>query len=79
MEAGELKRAVMGRLVVSLSVLAAILFGTAGTFSYWEAWAFMGSLFTPMIVAFVVFLHRDPGLLERRLQSREELSTGDLS
>jgi protein-S-isoprenylcysteine O-methyltransferase Ste14 len=51
--------------------LALLLFGTAGTIAYWEAWLYLAVLFIPIFVVLVYLTLRDPELLRRRLQSRE--------
>jgi protein-S-isoprenylcysteine O-methyltransferase Ste14 len=51
--------------------LALLLFGTAGTIAYWEAWLYLAVLFIPIFVVLVYLTLRDPDLLRRRLQSRE--------
>lgn len=66
----------LGRVVLRLLaggiLLAAIFFGTAGTFDYWQAWLYLLVLLTPMVFALIYFLRHDPDLLERRIRSREE-------
>ncbi|HSG07162.1 MAG TPA: isoprenylcysteine carboxylmethyltransferase family protein [Longimicrobiales bacterium] len=74
MERSDLKRAVAARMLSGVVASGAIFFLTAGTFRYWEAWAFMVTLFTPMGFAFAYFLRHDPELLGRRLQATEERS-----
>jgi len=50
------------------------LFLPAGTFRYWQGWAFMALWFLPMLIAIPYFLERDPQLVERRLQTKEKSS-----
>jgi protein-S-isoprenylcysteine O-methyltransferase Ste14 len=58
-----------GGLVFLLVVLGVALFGTAGTFAYWQAWAFL-AVFGVSISAITVDLaRRDPALLARRVQA----------
>lgn len=59
------------RLVMGIVVIGACLFWPAGTFNYWQAWAWLGSLFLPMIVSFVYLFKNDPALLERRVRTKE--------
>jgi protein-S-isoprenylcysteine O-methyltransferase Ste14 len=59
------------RLVSGIVIIGAFLFWPAGTFNYWQAWAWLGSLFIPMIVSFVYLIKRDPALLERRVRTKE--------
>lgn len=51
-----------------------MLFIPAGSWRFWQGWAFLGVTFIPSIVAYLYFYKHDPQLLERRLQSREEVS-----
>ena len=52
-------------------IVAALLFLPAGTFSFWNAWLFMGFLFMPMAIAGVVLLRKSPALLKKRLSTSE--------
>lgn len=49
-----------------------LLFLPAGTFNYWQAWLFIGILFLPMFVAGVILMVRNPELLRKRLNAKEE-------
>lgn len=49
-----------------------LLFLPAGTFNYWEAWLFIGILFLPMFVAGIILMFRNPELLRKRLNAKEE-------
>jgi protein-S-isoprenylcysteine O-methyltransferase Ste14 len=53
-------------------VVALFLFLPAGSLLYWQAWVYLGVLFIPMIVVVNYFIKRDPGLLERRMRTREK-------
>ena len=57
----------MGLLMVGL-----LLFLPAGTFAYPNAWLFIALLFIPMLLLGVVLLVKAPGLLEKRLNSKEK-------
>lgn len=72
MERGALRRTVLVRFGGGAVVLGAILFLSAGTLRWWEAWVYLGTLLVPM--AFVAgYLYRnDPALLERRMMRNEE-------
>jgi len=50
------------------------LFLSAGSFSYWNAWLFMGILFIPMFMAGLILMKKNPYLLERRLDMKEKQS-----
>lgn len=60
------------RAVFGFALYGALFFGTAGTFDYWEAWVFMGTLFVPAIVGWIYLVRADPALLERRMRTREK-------
>jgi len=60
------------RLLLAIPMLGLIFFLPAGTFDYWEAWAYMGVLFIPMTMMLFYFLKTDPEVLERRMRTREQ-------
>ncbi|MGB7436646.1 MAG: isoprenylcysteine carboxylmethyltransferase family protein [Candidatus Acidiferrum sp.] len=53
---------------------AALLFLTAGTWKFWQAWMVLGTLFLPALGIFLYFAKHNPQLLQRRLQSKEKTS-----
>jgi protein-S-isoprenylcysteine O-methyltransferase Ste14 len=59
------------QLLLSLSVVAALLFLSAGSLRYWQGWLFLILMAGFWIFFFIDLLKRDPKLLERRLQSEE--------
>jgi protein-S-isoprenylcysteine O-methyltransferase Ste14 len=59
------------RLVVGLLFIGVLVFLPAGTFQYWQAWAWLASLFLPMIFSLGYLLKIDPALLERRARTKE--------
>ncbi len=59
------------RFGLAFVVLAVVLFMTAGTFNYWQAWVYMAVLFIPMFFVLLYLLKNDPALLERRLRTKE--------
>lgn len=59
------------RLLMGFLGLSAIFFGAAGTLAYWQAWVYLLVLFTPMFFLIHYLAKNDPGLMERRLQTRE--------
>lgn len=63
-----------GKFTSGVVIVGALLFGPAGTFSYWNAWLFMGLLFVPMLGLGVVLFKKAPDLLEKRLKSKEHES-----
>jgi protein-S-isoprenylcysteine O-methyltransferase Ste14 len=54
--------------------VAGLLFISAGSLRFWQAWTFMALLFIPLISSFLHFYKHDPQLIERRLQSKEKIS-----
>ncbi len=53
-------------------VVGILLFLPAGTFYYWKAWLLMGILFIPMFFAGLILLLKNPELLKKRLNTKEE-------
>jgi hypothetical protein len=60
MDKKKLTVAVVIRLLVAVPALGLIFFLPAGTFDYWEAWAYLGILFIPMTGMLFYFLKQDP-------------------
>ena len=60
------------QFVLGLLAFALLFFLSAGTFRYWEAWAFLGVLFVPGLCFSIYFYKRDPDLVRRRLQMHGE-------
>ena len=59
------------RLVIGIPMIGAMFFLPAGTFDYWQAWTWLGTLFIPMGISLVYLLKIDPKLLERRTRTNE--------
>jgi len=59
------------RLVIGIPMIGALFFVPAGTFNYWQAWAWLATLFIPMGISLVYLLKIDPKLLERRVRTEE--------
>ena len=53
-------------------LVGALLFIPAGTFAWPQGWRLMGILFVPMFCAGLVMLRKNPELLRKRLNAREE-------
>ena len=53
-------------------LLGLLLFLPAGTFSYRNAWLLMGILFIPMLFAGILMMFKNPDLLRKRLNAKEE-------
>lgn len=55
-------------LVVLAAVMGLLLFVTAGTTRYWQAWVYLGIFFGASALTTAFLIRRDPALLERRLR-----------
>ena len=60
------------KFLIGLVALGLLLFLPAGTFSYWQAWLLIGILFIPMFIAGLVLMKKNPDLLRKRLNAKEE-------
>jgi len=63
---------VLIRFVLAIIILGLNFFLPAGSINFWEAWVYMGILFTPMIFVLIYLLKKDPELLERRMKIKEK-------
>lgn len=59
------------RILILLLVLFGVLFVSAGTCSYWQAWVYGAVLVVPMSLLLVYLIIKDPALLARRMQFKE--------
>ena len=62
------------KFFAGLIIISALLFISAGTLAYWQAWLFIAILFIPMFVAGIVMMIKNPSLLRKRLNAKEEQS-----
>lgn len=60
------------KFVIGLLLIGLLLFLPAGTFDFWQAWLFIGVLFVPMFFAGIVLMNRQPELLRKRLDAKEQ-------
>ena len=60
------------KVVLGIIILALLLFIPAGTLRYTQAWLLLGILFIPMIIAGFIMMARNPELLKKRLNAKEE-------
>jgi protein-S-isoprenylcysteine O-methyltransferase Ste14 len=67
-----LRRTILLRFSSGAVLLGVLFFGAAGTFRYWEAWAYLATLFFPMALVASRLFRDDPALVERRLAFGEE-------
>ena len=63
---------VLIRFVLAIILIGLNFFLPAGSIKFWEAWVYMGILFTPMIFILIYLLKKDPELLERRMKMKEK-------
>ncbi len=73
MSKGALIRIVLTRAIPAFIILPLMFFLPAGTFDYWEAWAYCLCIFIPMALIFTYLIINDPELLERRMKMREKV------
>jgi protein-S-isoprenylcysteine O-methyltransferase Ste14 len=64
---GLTEKAFIGLLALFL-VIAALLFGGAGTFDYWQAWVFLAVYFSASFALTLYLVKWDPALLGRRMR-----------
>ncbi len=60
------------KFVIGILFVGFLLFLSAGTFNYWQAWLLLAILFIPMFCAGIVLLLKNPELLQKRLNAKEE-------
>lgn len=60
------------KFLLGIILVGALLFIPAKSFSYWNAWLFMGLLFIPMFIAGIVMMIKNPELLKKRLNNKEK-------
>lgn len=60
------------KFTLGVVLIGLLIFLPAGTFDYPAAWLFMGILFVPMFVAGIVMMVKNPELLKKRLNAKEE-------
>ena len=61
----------ISKFFFGLVLIALLLFLPAGTLRYWNAWLLIGILFVPMFFAGIVLMLRNPELLKKRLNAKE--------
>ena len=62
------------RFSAGLLLVAGLLFIPAGTWNYPQGWLLIGILFVPMFIAGLVMMKKNPELLKKRLNVKEEQS-----
>ena len=62
----------IGKFLLGVIVIGLLLFLPARSLQYWQAWLLMGILFVPMFCAGLVMMAKNPELLRKRLNAKEE-------
>ena len=62
----------LAKVSLGIVLMGLLLFLPAGSFGYWQGWLLMGILFVPMFIAGFVMLSKNPDLLRKRLNAKEE-------
>ena len=66
------------KFVLGIILVGLLLFLPAGTVQYPNGWLLMGVLFVPMFVAGIVMMFKNPQLLSKRLNAKEQQSEQSL-
>ena len=61
------------KYILGVLVTGLLIFLPAGTFLFFNGWLFMGLLFIPMFFAGIILMVKNPDLLKKRLNAKEEL------
>ena len=62
----------MTKFLGGVVLVGLLLFLSAGSLRYWQAWLLIGILFVSMLMAGLVMMGRNPDLLRKRLDAREK-------
>lgn len=60
------------KFFLGVVIIGLLLFLPAGSLRYWQGWLLMGILFVPMFIAGFVLMAKNPDLLRKRLNAKEE-------
>ena len=71
MDKGLLKSA-LTKFFLGVVVLGLLIFLPAWSLRYWQGWLLMGLLFVPMFIAGLVMMAKNPELLRKRLNAKEQ-------
>ena len=71
MDKGLLSQA-FAKFFLGIILLGVLIFLPAWSLSFWQGWLLMGILFVPMLVAGLVMLAKNPELLRKRLNAKEQ-------
>lgn len=62
----------LAKFFLGVILLGVLIFLPAGSFKYWQGWLLMAILFIPMFVAGLVMMAKNPDLLRKRLNAKEQ-------
>ena len=68
----------LSKFIAGIFLVGLFVFLPAGTLSFINGWIFMAVLFVPMTVLGGLLMIKNPALLEKRLQAKEQRSQQDL-
>ena len=71
MDKGLLTQA-LAKFLLGAILLGILIFVPAGSLHYWQGWLLMGILFVPMFAAGLVMMAKNPDLLRKRLNAKEQ-------
>jgi protein-S-isoprenylcysteine O-methyltransferase Ste14 len=71
-ETGRLVFKALSRWSMAILLLFLLLFLSAGTFAYWQAWVYVAILGLSSLLFIVYYLRVDPGLIAGRMKVREK-------
>lgn len=60
------------KFLLGVIILGLLIFLPAGSLHYWQGWLLMGILFVPMFIAGLVMMVKNPELLQKRLNAKEQ-------
>ena len=60
------------KFLLGTVIFGLLIFLPAGSLQYWQGWLLMGVLFVPMFIAGIVMMVKNPELLRKRLNAKEE-------
>jgi len=67
------RQKIVTRLILFLILMGMAFFLPARTLKYWAAWIYLGIVFSCATIVTIYFLKNDPGLLERRMRTKENV------
>ena len=68
----------ISKFILGAVVMGRLIFLPAGTFHYWNAWLLIGILFIPMFFSGIVMMFKNPALLKKRLNAKEQQTEQNL-